>query len=416
MRGMRGMRGRWRETTAGVTVLTLVMGMGGAGPLLAASAVGRTGQTSAGQSSGGQTGVAPGARPASTVQSPIAIAHDPLRCVNTDYAPKVDAAVAPSQIYEKGYVYFKAAGTEDYYYTPMAGTPESLAGVLPRPLPETRAVDYFVQATDVQDLAKKTDEYVPPVVPGNACKVKGEPAGVKVGKEGAGLTIGLTREGQNPAPPGFNRRDIAFVILFGGATVSLAQALKGSGSGGSTTSSTSTTTGGTGTTSKSSGGLSTGAAIGIGAVVVAGAALIIANNNKSNNAATATPTPTQTATPTRTPTATVALRFIDAAVTWSGVGNVDVEIRDPNNQSVGTRIPVGCESTSSRTEHVLLQGVLAPGTYRVMLTADNCGSTGAPSAIVTAVSVQSDTGPKCVNAFVSVPLTTTVQGCTFTLP
>jgi len=399
----KGMRS-WRETTAAVTAAALLSGMGG-GPLWAATAA--TAATSMKQTGQTQTApVAPGARPASSVQSPIAIAHDPLRCMNTDYAPKVDAAVAPSQIYEKGYVYFKAAGTEDYYYTPMAGQPEMLAGVLPRPLPETKAVDYYVQATDVQELAKKTDEYVPPVVPGNACKVKGEPAGVKVGKDGAGLTIGLTREGQNPAPPGFNRRDIAFVILFGGATVSLAQALKGSGGSSSTSAAT---------TSKSSGGLSTGAAIGIGAVVVAGGALIIANNNKSNNA-TATPTPTQTSTPTRTATPTVPLRFIDAAVTWSGVGNVDVEIRDPNNQSVGTRIPAGCESTSSRTEHVLLQGVLAPGTYRVMLTADNCGSTGAPSSIVTAVSVQSDSGPKCVNAFVSVPLTTTVQGCTFTLP
>ena len=69
---------------------------------------------------------------------------------------------------------------------------------------------------------------MPPVVPGNACKAKG----TAVGSEGAGLTIGLTKEGQSPVPPGFNRKDIVFVILVSGATVSLAAALGGAGGSG----------------------------------------------------------------------------------------------------------------------------------------------------------------------------------------
>ena len=362
--------------------------------------------------------------------SPVDISHDPLKCVNTDYAPKVDAAVAPGKDLDKGYVYFKAAGTEDFYYAVMKGAPENLEGVLPRPMPETRAIDYKIRATDVRELAKEVGEFTPPVVPGNACKVKGAPAGVPVGKEGAGLTIGLTREGQNPAPPGFNRRDIAFVILFGGATVTLAAALKpggttsaasagSSGSAGSAGSSGSAGAG-AGVAAKSGSGMSTGLAVGLGAVAVAGGAIAIANNNKSSRASntftpTATATPTRTFTPTATPTA-VPARFIDAAITWSGTGNIDVEIRNPSNQVVGTNLPAGCESTASRTEHVLLQGVLPAGTYRVMLTASNCGSASAPASIATAVTVQSESGPKCNNAFVNVPVGTTVQGCQFTLP
>ncbi len=353
--------------------------------------------------------------------SPVDISHDPLKCVNTDYAPRVDAAVAPGKDLDKGYVYFKAAGTEDFYYAVMKGAPENLEGVLPRPMPETKAVDYKIRATDVRELAKEIGEFTPPVVPGNACKVKGAPAGVPVGKEGAGLTIGLTRDGQAPVPPGFNRRDIAFVILFGGATVTLAAALK---PGGTTTASSGAASGSggaaAGATGRSGSGMSTGLAVGLGAVAVAGGAIAIASNNKGSKN-TNTFTPTGTATPTRTPTPTptataVPARFLDAAVTWSGIGNIDVEIRNPSNQVVGTNLPAGCESTASRTEHVLLQGTLPPGTYRVMLTASSCGSPSAPASIATAVTVQSDSGPKCNNAFVNVPVGTTVQGCQFTVP
>ncbi len=362
---------------------------------------------------------------ASPAVSPVDITHDPLKCVNTDYAPKVDAAVAPGKDLDKGYVYFKAAGTEDFYYAVMKGAPENLEGVLPRPMPETRAIDYKIRATDVRELAKEVGEFTPPVVPGNACKVKGAPAGVPVGKEGAGLTIGLTRDGQNPVPPGFNRRDIAFVILFGGATVALAAALKAGGTSLATSAGSAGTSGsggpGAGVAAKSGSGMSTGLAVGLGAVAVAGGAIAIANNNNKSSRATSTFTPTATATPTRTftptPTGTaLPARFIDAAITWSGPGNIDVEVRNPSNQVVGTNLPAGCESTASRTEHVLLQGVLPAGTYRVMLTASNCGSAGTPASIATAVTVQSESGPKCNNAFVNVPVGMTVQVCQFTLP
>ncbi|MEO8192012.1 MAG: hypothetical protein ABI682_16895 [Acidobacteriota bacterium] len=357
---------------------------------------------------------------AATAVSPVDISHDPLKCVNTDYAPKVDAAVAPGKDLDKGYVYFKAAGTEDFYYAVMKGAPENLEGVLPRPMPETRAIDYKIRATDVRELAKEVGEFTPPVVPGNACKVKGAPAGVPVGKEGAGLTIGLTRDGQAPVPPGFNRRDIAFIILFGGATVTLAAALKPGGTTSASSAGASGSAGaGAGAAGKSGSGMSTGLAVGLGAAVVAGGAIVIANNNKGSKTTstftpTGTPTPTRTSTPTPTATAVTA-RFIDAVVTWSGTGNVDVEIRNASNQVVGTVLPAGCESTASRSEHVLLQGALPAGTYRVMLTASSCGA-GTPPSIATAVTVQSDSGPKCTNAFVNVPIGTTVQGCQFTLP
>jgi hypothetical protein len=376
---MSGARVDQRRAVAFVTVCAFGMGVLGVPVAGAASA-------QQGQASG-------------SGQSSLMIDHDPLNCVVTELAPTVDAKVAPVPQFEKGYVYFKAAGTEDFYYTPMRGQAESLEGVLPRPLPETKAIDYKLRARDVSALAKETREYVPPVVPGSACKAKG----TAVGPEGAGLTIGLTKEGQSPVPPGFNKKDIAFVILVSGATVSLAAALGGAGGSGGAAS---------GATAAKAGG-SKGLLIAGGVVVAGGAAIAIASSNKGTSN-TATPVPTATPTPTSTPTPTVAFAFVEADATWSGMGDVEVQILNASGGAVGTVLPAGCESTAQRTERVLLQGPPA-GTYRVMLSAKTCGS-GTPASIATVVSVQSSGQPKCPNTFVNVPVGGSVTGCTFTMP
>jgi hypothetical protein len=334
---------------------------------------------------------APPAPSAQKPQSTLTITHDEIHCVTTDVVPEIDASVAPAPQFDKGYVYFRAAGTEDYYYAPMKGQPDSLAGLLPRPLPETKAIDYNIKATDVTDLSRKLGDYSPAVVPGNACKVKG-PA---VGPEGAGLTIGLTKEGQNPVPPGFNKKDIKFVILFSGAVVALAVALKGAGA------------------AAGGGGVSTGVLVAGGVAVGAGVGIGIAVSGKTT--ATPKPSPTPTVPPTATPTIP-PLHFIIADATWSGEGDVDVRIIDAGGSSQGTVIPADCSSVLQRTEHVLLQGTVPNGTYRVTLQAKSC-SVSTPALIAVALSVVSDSVPKCPGAFLNVPTGGAAQvACTFTVP
>jgi hypothetical protein len=340
----------------------------------------------------------------------IDINHDPLACVAPEYAPKVDAAVLPGPEYDRGYVYFRASGTEDYYYAKMDGPAQTLVAVLPRPLPDTRAVDYYLRAYDTRAATKKKGEWTPPVVSGTTCKSKG----VSVGPKGAGLTIGLTKEKQTPIPPGFNSKDIARVILVTGAIVSLAEAVKMMGgkpaasSGGGASSGAGTA--GAGGAGAAAGGLSTGLLIAGGAVVVAGVA--VAASSKGGNNPTATPTSTPAPTVTPTP---VIPRFLEAEATWSGVGDIDVQMLGPSGQPVGQTFPAGCEPTSSRTERVILQGSLAAGTYRIVLKGNSCG-VGTPATISAVLSVQSESGPKCSNAFVNVPVGGSVEGCQFTLP
>jgi hypothetical protein len=335
--------------------------------------------------------------PVAAPESPIDISHDPLACMTPVIAPEVDAGVTPGQDYDRGYVYFRAAGTEDYYYARMEGPPATLAAILPRPLPETRAVDYYLRAYDTAQASRRKGDWTPPVVPGTSCKSKGLP----VGPAGAGLTIGLTREGQEPYPPGFNRKDIAKVILFTGAVVAIAEALKASKSAAASSG------GGAG----AGGGISTAAAIAGGAALAAGIVAVAANSGDDNPNPTATPTPTVTPTPTIAP-----LRFVEADASWSGAGDVDVRLIGPGGMAVGQTLPAGCESTANRTERVILQ---APpnGQYRVELEGKGCSGQAAPATISAVVSVQSDAGQKCASAFVSVPVPGTVTfSCTFTVP
>jgi hypothetical protein len=329
---------------------------------------------------------------AAAPESPIEIAHDPLACMTPVIAPEVDAGVAPGQDYDRGYVYFRAAGTDDYYYARMDGPPATLAAILPRPLPDTRAVDYFLRAYDVSQASKRKGDWTPPVVPGTSCKSKGLP----VGPAGAGLTIGLTREGQNPYPPGFNKKDIAKIILFSGAIVTVAEALKASKSAGASS-------GG------SSGGISTGVAVAGGVAAAAGIVAVAASGNNSKN-------PTSTPIPTVTPTPTIApLRFVEADASWSGAGDVDVRLIGPGG-AVGQTFPAGCESTANRTERVILQSP-AVGQYRVELEGKTCPGVATPPSISAVASVQSDAGQKCASAFVSVPVPGTVTfSCTFSVP
>ena len=151
-------------------------------------------------------------------QSRLNVVHDPLRCVSATMRPVVDAKVTPQNEMERGYVYFREKGSADFYYVLMTPRPLDVAGELPRPLPGMNGIEYYVQAMDVARSPVATSQYSSALDP--VCSDPRSSAST------AGLTVGLTRECQNPVPPGFNKEDIATVILASGATVSLADAVQ----------------------------------------------------------------------------------------------------------------------------------------------------------------------------------------------
>ena len=347
--------------------------------------------------------------PPATAQTTQRIRHEPLTCVTTASAPRIEAEIPETAA---GYVYFRAAGTSAYYFVAMTGAAPRVQGVLPRALPETRAVDYFVQTSEGPSLVHKTAESSPPVASAGVCRAPG----LAVGREGAGLTVGMTDASAPPIPPGFNKADIARVILVGGAVVPAADAAAAAGDTSGAGPSGSLASGGSARkTSSSPGGLSNTALIVTGATVATGIGVgVLISKPGGKPTATPTPTPSPARTPTRTP---LLNRFIQVEATWSGVGNVDVRLFDPSHNEVGQRLPANCESASRRTERVVLQGTLPSGQYRVTLEGGTCGL-GTPEAIPAILTITTDTGPvaSCSGALENVPVGGVSDGCSFTVP
>lgn len=337
---------------------------------------------------------APGADPSKPAESrKLAIAHDPLKCLSTEYRPVVDAQVKPGREMESSFVYFRAAGTDDFYYVVMKGAqPEAVSAELPRPLPGLRGIDYFLEALDKEQLAKKTPEYAPPVVPeAKSCKdERSVPATPKEAPK-EGLTIGLTKEKQNPVPPGFNKNDVAKVILVTGAVVSLAVAINAfAGTGGaaaaagSTAASTTAAAGG-----GAAAGLSSGAIVGIAAGVVAvGAGVAVAAGGGNDEETPSNQSPA-------IGSASVTPLYGSVPLTVTGTATAS----DPNSDPVTLTWswgPSGATGTGTTAQYTYQQA----GTFSVTVSASD-GKGGTATATAGSVRVDPQGTPQYLAATAS---------------
>ncbi len=424
----------------------------------------------------------PAVKKAARGESPrLSIAHDPLKCLSTEARPLVDARVLPVAEMDQGFVYFRAAGTEDFYYVLMKPrAQEDLMGELPRPMPGIRGIDYFVQSLDRESLPKKTPEYAPPVTDRTVCRdERSVTAVVTVTAPREGLTIGLTKAGQYPVPSGFNKDDIAKVILVTGAVVSLASALS-SGTGAAA-----------GAAAAGSGGLSTGAIVGIGVgVAAAGVGVAVAANNgndstpanRSPTLGSASVTPLYGSVPlqvTATATAsdpdsdpltftwsfgagtatgatasftyqsagtfTVSLtvtdgrggtatnanvasirvdpqgtpQYLTGLASWSGDADLDVRIAGPGGIDVATqaggRKLPAGCTAGNRTESVIYEGNRLPPGTYTLFVKHAATCTGSPATVRFSYSAQATSGSKCAGLLDVAP-GAEVTACTFTFP
>jgi hypothetical protein len=330
--------------------------------------------------------------------APLEIVHDPLPCLTTSTAPRVDASITPADRVASARVYWRIGhGPPAFYYTTMTGAAGHFEALLPRVTVVADSIEYYIEALDRAGGARRTPSYVAPLVQ-TGCIARGIVPLVS----GLGLTIGVTDPSQARLPRGVNAADLASVVLPSGETVPAT----GAGEPERTPAA--------GAAAPGRGGIPKGVLIGAGVLAAGGVAAAAGGGGGGGGSRSPTPVPTATPSPTATP----GFRFAEAEATWSGPGDVDVLLLDAGGQPVGSvqTVPAGCESAASRTERVVLQGATAqPGQYQVRLAAKSCGA-GTPTAISTLLTVQTETGPKCPSTFIVVPVGQTVAGCSFTLP
>jgi hypothetical protein len=93
-----------------------------------------------------------------------AIEHRAVSCIVAGVFPRLDACFTPTEDLSRARVHFRADGTPHWYFVDMAAAGGCRSVLLPKPLPTTSAIDYYVSALGRTFDETRTSEYTPRVV------------------------------------------------------------------------------------------------------------------------------------------------------------------------------------------------------------------------------------------------------------
>jgi hypothetical protein len=93
-----------------------------------------------------------------------AIEHKAVSCIVAGQFPRLDACFAPQEDLSRARVHFRADGTPHWYFVDMTAAGGCRSVLLPKPLPTTTAIDYYVSALGRTFDETRTSEYTPRVV------------------------------------------------------------------------------------------------------------------------------------------------------------------------------------------------------------------------------------------------------------
>jgi hypothetical protein len=190
---------------------------------------------------GGQLPPLGGAPPTSTE-----IQHDAIGCLVAGQFPLVDAQINPAASVARARVYFKAAGSDDWYYVEMTPAEAGFVGKLPRPKLEASPITYYIQATTTEFGENKTAE-IEAIVVAEAKDCPDDKKVAGIGPPGE-VTVFSAATGSAIAPVGFAAGGLALtagtlaLILGGAAAIGIGTAVVVNESTTTTTTTSTTTT------------------------------------------------------------------------------------------------------------------------------------------------------------------------------
>ena len=207
-----------------------------------------------------------------TLSSPsfavVTIEHQAIDCIVRNTHARVEARYAPETVVQKR-VYFRASGTDDFYWVELAGDPGgTLAAFLPKPHPTTESIEYYLQGEVSSTDRAQTDHFSPVVSTMTYCQNEAKNFRQPADNEQVSIVLGLIRWGQAAVPEGFLPTNIASVVLADGTTASISEAMKAGGTQQSASGQSASASSGAG------GGMSTWAIVG-GALGAAGLAVAV---------------------------------------------------------------------------------------------------------------------------------------------
>jgi hypothetical protein len=78
----------------------------------------------------------------------VSIEHRDVGCIVAGHYPKLEACFSPDARVGRGRVLFRAAGSDPWYYVDMSRDGPCYSAVLPKPKPELKGFEYFVDVID----------------------------------------------------------------------------------------------------------------------------------------------------------------------------------------------------------------------------------------------------------------------------
>ncbi len=100
---------------------------------------------------------------------PPQVEHQAAPCTVPGQPLSLCARISDDRNVATARLYFRRAGQAFYAFVDMAFTGVSYCGTLPAPRPQTRAIDYYVQAVDDSYQPARTRTFRLPVQPASSC-------------------------------------------------------------------------------------------------------------------------------------------------------------------------------------------------------------------------------------------------------
>ena len=203
----------------------------------------------------------------------VTIEHQAIDCIVRNTHAKVEARYTPEAVTKKR-VYFRAPGTEDFYWVELAGAQsETPAAFLPKPHPTTESIEYYVQGEVSATDRAQTEHFAPVVSTMTFCQNEAKNFRQPADNEQVSIVLGLIRWGQAAVPEGFLPSNIASVVLADGTTASISEAMKAGG----------TQEGASSSAGAGSGGSHALLWTGVGLAAAGGVAVAVGNSGEGDN-------------------------------------------------------------------------------------------------------------------------------------
>jgi hypothetical protein len=163
------------------------------------------------------------------------IEHEGITCLTRDQFARMTAEIRPAESFKGVRLLFRSSLYSDFYLTEMKSVGSAYEAILPKPLPETDKVVYFMEAVthDVSSVRSPTHE-IRVVSKESECKDKATLATYFTGAD-PNIAVHAASQQAPAIPPGFQASGFADTgVTRGGLPATTMGILIGSGAGAAT--------------------------------------------------------------------------------------------------------------------------------------------------------------------------------------